>query len=155
MPELIMLVGLPASGKSTWRNQFDTSDYVVASTDDYIEAAAIKHGLTYDQAFANYIDEASEHLNRQIKQAVENNQSIIWDQTNLTVRSRKQKLSRIPEHYNKIAVAVVCKSYEEYNKRLNSRPGKTITQTVIDSMARSFQKPTTDEGFNFVYVIEN
>ena len=55
-----MLIGVPASGKSTWVNKSIGSimcnDTFVYSTDAYIEKIAENLGMTYDDVFKDIID---------------------------------------------------------------------------------------------------
>jgi len=155
-PILIMLVGLPGSGKSTWINkdlsEFENlfGEFAVISTDNYIEEKAKQEGKTYSEVFTKYIDEATREMNVTIAKAIRENKNIIWDQTNTTVKSRKGKLSKIPNSYNKIAV-VFHVPMETLKKRLEKRAaetGKIIPDHVMKSMNDSFEIPTKDEGFD-------
>jgi predicted kinase len=154
-PNLWMLVGVPGSGKSTWiANTFDHvdvhDDVVVASTDDHIMAIAAAYGKTYNEAFADNIKIAEKLMYGCVMNAVEGNCDIIWDQTNLTRKSRAKKLIMIPERYRKIAVVFPTPEPEELERRLVSRPGKTIPQHVINSMIHNFQHPQHAEGFDVI-----
>ena len=55
MATVYVLIGLPGSGKSTFRDKHiaanPTIEFVTCSTDDLIEEFAAKEGITYDQAF--------------------------------------------------------------------------------------------------------
>ena len=152
-PVLWMLVGVPGSGKSTWiTSKFDHvevhDDICVASTDDYIDVYARKNNSTYDEVFKEYIKTAEKLMYGCVKNAVEGNCDIIWDQTNLTRKTRAKKLIMIPDRYRKVAVVFPTPELEELGRRLASRPGKTIPKHVMDSMIASFQYPEYDEGFD-------
>ncbi len=67
MPKCTILVGVPASGKSTWhRNKFGEYPPAVASTDKIIEAVASSYGMTYDEGFKGMIQFAEQIMWRQI-----------------------------------------------------------------------------------------
>jgi len=87
-PTFVMLIGLPGSGKSTFRNEHG-EPYVVLSSDDFIEQRAIAEGVTYTEVFADAVDDASRHVHRNFREALANNASIMWDQTNLTPKKRR------------------------------------------------------------------
>lgn len=140
-----MLVGVPGSGKSTWIKNND-HDAIVLSTDNYIERAAEKHGKTYSEVFKDTIGQATDQMEKDLIQAVRNERDIIWDQTNLTAQSRKNKLGRIPRSYKKVAVFFSVP--QNLRDRLASRPGKTIPEPVIISMINQLQPPTKEEGFD-------
>ena len=154
MPRLYMLVGVPGSGKSTWirsRNH----DAVIASTDDHIEAAAAAQGLTYDDVFESEIKAATAALRETVKQAVRDKRDIIWDQTNLTAKSRRGKLGQVPKHYERIALYFPTPDGEELARRLASRAGKTIPAHVMASMIASLEPPGPSEGFDEIYQVPN
>ena len=154
MPTLFMLIGVPGSGKSTWirsRNH----DAVVASTDDKIEAAAAAQGLTYNDVFDAEIKAANAAMREDVKQAVKDKRDIIWDQTNLTAKSRRGKLGQVPKHYERIALYFPTPDGAELERRLGSRPGKTIPAHVMASMIASLELPTAGEGFDQIYHAPN
>ncbi len=145
MPILYMLVGVPGSGKTTWIKN-NKHDAVVLSTDNYIERYAMKTGKTYSEMFKELIGVATDQMEKDLVQAVRNERDIIWDQTNLTAKSRRTKLNRIPKDYKKIAVYFSVPN--DLRDRLASRPGKTIPEPVILSMINQLQPPTKEEGFD-------
>lgn len=153
MPTIFMLIGVPASGKSTWVASLDNHNSVILSTDSYIEDRALLMGLTYDKMFVPEIKNAENHMWSCLKNAISSNLDIIWDQTNLTMKSRANKLAGIPSHYKKVAVVFPTPDDLEHNRRLNSRPGKTIPEHIMNNMKQNFQQPTIKEGFDeIIYV---
>ena len=152
MPKLFMLIGVPGSGKSTWirsRNH----DAVIASTDDKIEAAAAAQGKTYNEVFDAEIKAANAAMREDVKQAVKDKRDIIWDQTNLTAKTRRGKMGQVPKSYERIALFFPTPDGEELQRRLASRPGKTIPAHVIASMLASLQPPMIDEDFDAIYEV--
>lgn len=153
-PFYLMLVGLPASGKTTLRNtlRFSKSNFpVVISTDDFLEKICEYTNKTYNEIFKDFIKAAERNSNRDLEDCVQNNKSMIDDRTNLSVKSRAKKLYRIPAHYKKYCIYVNPKiSDEEWYARLDSRPGKIIPHSVLVSMVDSIEAPTKKEGFEKV-----
>lgn len=150
MATLYMLVGVPGSGKTTWiRN--NKHDAVVLSTDDYIEKIAAKQGKTYSEVFKDTIGDATDQMEKDLIQALRNERDIIWDQTNLTTKARKSKLSRIPKSYKKVGVYFSVP--QDLRDRLANRPGKVIPEPVIISMINQLQPPTKEEGFDEVVAV--
>lgn len=152
MPTLIVLVGLPASGKSTSIPK-DFSGFIY-STDNYIEEKAAVVGKTYSEAFQDFIGSVTKAMNDQLADAIRQRADIIWDQTNLAPKKRRSILKQIPGDYTKICVCRMPPQNEEEMKeikaRLASRPGKDIPDYVLENMLRSFVKPSRDEGFDNV-----
>ena len=147
MPNFYMLIGVPASGKSTWVNQ-NRRGAVVISSDDYIEKQAEKLKSTYNDVFNDYIKDANRHVQSAAKQAFADSMDVIWDQTNLTRNSRKSKLAMVPKDYKKIAVYFPTPAPEVHKKRLDSRPGKNIPDFVMNSMIKTLEPPSKEEGFD-------
>lgn len=151
----MMLVGLPGSGKSTFiRNLVEQGiEYTVASTDNYIEERATEEGISYDEAFSKHIKAASKNMNKIIQSAVANRVPLIWDQTNLTPKSRKKKLKMIPaDIYYRKAVYFDIPD-DVLVKRLKMRgeaEGKNIPFHVMERMKESFIAPTREEGFDTI-----
>jgi predicted kinase len=144
-----MLIGVPASGKSTWRENYQ-GDAVVISTDDLIEGWAAAHNTTYNDAFKDNIALATKVANERAVAAFTAGKDVIWDQTNITKKSRKSKLAMVPEHYRKTAVFFATPPEEEWQRRLNSRPGKSIPNNILMGMASSLEMPDQDEGWDTI-----
>lgn len=155
-PDLYMLVGLPGSGKSTWVNHHHNNhpQMVVLSTDNYIEQVSEMRDQTYNEVFNEVFDRAESALEDDLRIAVEDEQDIIWDQTNLTVKTRRRKLAKIPDSYRKIAV-IFTTSEDTLNRRLACRTGKGISNNVIKSMRDSYVRPDYSEGFGTIMEIYN
>lgn len=152
MPTLYMLVGVPASGKSTWAKQ-NRGDALVASSDDYIEKQAEKMGTTYSDVFDDYIKAANNHAIETARKAFSDKLDLIWDQTNLTKNGRRNKLKMVPKDYKKVAVFFPTPHMDVLKNRLGSRPGKNIPDYVISTMVKTIEKPSVDEGFNEIIVV--
>jgi predicted kinase len=151
-PELIMMVGVPGVGKSTWIRDHMTKNpsknYAIVSSDDIIEEMGAPEGLSYADAFAKFSGFAIKEMDRRAKEYIAEGRNIIWDQTNLNPKARKTKLA-IAASYRKIAVVFSLTDAERerrYEKR-KVETGKTIPAHVIANMLRSFQAPTRAEGF--------
>jgi predicted kinase len=157
MSKVYFLIGVPGVGKSTWvaKQPFDWNKTVIASTDNYIERHASSQGKTYNDVFGDTIKDAGKHLNKTVQDAIDSNLDIIWDQTNVTVNSRKRKIAMIPANYEKIAIVFLPPEMAELYRRLKNRPGKTIPQRVLLQMLDDFQIPTKDEGFDDIKIIDS
>ena len=152
------MVGLPATGKSTLVNQVirDLGDKVfVYSTDDLLEAAAKELGSTYDEVFETLIKSVTEAANSLLDVAVRNKHNVIWDQTNLGAKKRTKIINRMRQAGYRVECECILlpagdSQFEDWRWRMQSRPGKTIPVSVIESMMDSYVKPTEDEGFDAV-----
>jgi predicted kinase len=151
MPKCYQLVGVPASGKSSWVNNQDwAKDCVVVSTDHFVEIYARLVGKTYSEVFNDFMPRAVDMMAKEVVIAREMNKDIIWDQTSTTVKSRARKFRMLPD-YEHIAVVFETPNRIELKRRLDSRPGKEIPDAVIEGMLASFEMPTEEEGFKEIW----
>jgi tRNA uridine 5-carbamoylmethylation protein Kti12 len=154
MPTAYILVGIPASGKTTWvghrKTNWDTTAYV--STDKFVDQEATRQNKTYSEVFNDSMQAALTKMINDVIDAKNAGKDIIWDQTSTTVQSRKRKFNMLPD-YKMVAVVFRTPVEQELQRRLNSRPGKVIPPDVVKSMIDNFEEPTKEEGFDeIIYV---
>lgn len=153
MAEIVILCGIPTSGKSTYVQRLLKIPYwsnaVVLSTDDYIEKEAQRLNLTYNEIFDDVISDATRQLEIAFIEAKDKGKDIIFDQTNLSKKIRRKKLSKLPSCYRRTAVWFQI-DLEEALKRNKTREGKFIPESILKRMYHQFEVPTYDEGFDFI-----
>ena len=147
-PILYMLVGLPYCGKSTWALKAPAH---LINTDLYIEKMCLVENKKYHDIIHKYIKKASEEMDNSLTFFIGNEKSVVIDQTNLTVKSRKKKLDRFTEKYYKIAI-VWQLELVEHIRRKEQRPDKFVPDKVLNRMSLSFEIPTLDEGFDLIVI---
>jgi len=153
MPTCYQLVGVPASGKSTWiKDQIWALGLTVVSTDAFVEDYARAQGKTYSEVFADYMPTAVNLMAEQVVRARTLGHTVIWDQTSTTIASRARKFNMLPD-YEHIAVVFRTPEHTELMRRLMSRPGKEIPDHVIASMIANWEEPTIEEGFNEIWYV--
>lgn len=151
MPKCYQLVGVPGAGKSTWINSQDwTKDCVMVSTDAWVDREAERVGKTYNEIFDEYMPKAVALMTNQVENAREKKLDIIWDQTSVSVKSRKRKFNMLPD-YEHIAIVFKTPDEPELSRRLDSRPGKSIPDFVMRSMIENFDMPSENEGFKEIW----
>jgi len=154
-----MLVGVPASGKSTWRVTRLGGFGIELSTDDIIERLADRWGFTYNEIFKDTISFAEKVMKRDFIEAAERDVDVIIDRTNLTAKSRRKWIEMLKLYQYEIDCVVFPEvgsealSHEEWKRRLNSRQGKSIPQEVLDRMINSYEIPLKSEGFDNIIFI--
>ena len=158
MPECVFLCGIPCSGKSTYVEKLKKIPYwenaVVLSTDAYIEKQAQRMGMTYNQIFDDVIDNATRELELEFIMAKDRGENLIWDQTNLTVKTRKKKLSKLPSFYARGVIYFEI-SLEEALERNKNREGKFIPESILKRMYQQLEVPTLEEDFDYYEKIES
>lgn len=152
-PFVTFLIGLPASGKSTFcKRNYSDIDHHRYSTDDEIEAIAKREGKTYSDVFKDAYKEANRIANEKLGWAINDRVNVVWDQTNLSSAKRIRSLESFNDDYVKIGAVflppLTFQDVQTLKRRLESRPGKTIGWNVIINMIGTYEIPTIDEGFD-------
>ncbi len=154
-PQLMVLVGPPCSGKSTWIAN-NANGAVVISRDALVEEVGAKRGLNYNEAFKflNANKDVSDAevdgvLNTTIADARNAGVSVVIDMTNMSKKGRRRWINEFAK-YDKKAV-VFLTGFEELKKRNKNRAnltGKYIPGHVLEDMCIRYSLPTYAEGFN-------
>lgn len=164
---VIMLVGTPGQGKTTFINDPDNQNAITVkygvefnvSSDAPIEDIAMYTGKTYSEVFQQVIDSANKYVEVMVSLLSLGERSFIIDRTSLTKKSRANMLNRIAgkEHYNKIAVVFDEVDKIEQLRRLDERgktEGKVISAKLLEEMQGRFEYPELSEGFDEVMTVQ-
>lgn len=157
MPAIYILVGPPASGKSTWRESYlsKISDpTAVLSTDDLIEDYATQNSMDYTQAFKEVsFADLEKTMFFKFREALVRSENIIVDRTNMRVKSRNRFLASVPKNYKKVAVVFEIDT-PLLLSRLHNRAkqtGKSIPEKNVLDMISTYQEPTMDEFDSIIF----
>ena len=148
-----MLTGLPGCGKSTYRKPYVD----VISSDMFIEAYAQMTGLTYNEVFESQVKPAEQNMYALMKQFIaDGSKLIIWDQTNLSSKTRMKKLQQFNEaggrDYRKISLFFEPDLNLSLQRNEERRSfGRGVPVHVIESMFSQVQVPKKAEGFDYVF----
>lgn len=151
-----ILVGVPASGKSTWLKEQDRLDNTwVLSTDDVIEEVANQFGFTYNEVFKELINFADKVMWQDAHYAAQDSCTVYVDRTNLSAKARKRFIDFFKQYdYTFKAIVFPQPDETEWHRRLNSREGKTIPAHVLQNMQNSYEIPLLSEGFDEITYME-
>ena len=154
-PFVIILIGPPLSGKSTWiRENFPTTE-VISRDEIVMEVYGSKN---YTDAFNNVDQkEVDRVLTQKFLDANEAKKNVIVDMTHMASKRRKQNLNYFSDDYYKLGVIFPILSDEEYERRNKKRieeENKDLPMRIVKSMISSYQPITPDEGFNKVITLK-
>ena len=141
--EVVCMVGLPCSGKSTYiKKKFDDS-YVIISRDAIVEE--IGEGANYNEKFKS-VDQkkVNKILDERKKQAIKEKKNVILDLTHMSRKSRRSSMGSFPKSYKRKAVVVLA-GMRDIMDRNEKREGKYIPSHVYESMTKAFYPPMYDE----------
>ena len=150
-PFVIILIGPPLSGKTTWiRENFPTTE-VISRDEIVMEVYGSKN---YTEAFKSVDQkEVDKVLTQKFLDANKEKKNVIVDMTHMASKRRKQNLNYFTDDYYKLGVIFPILSDEEYEKRNQKRieeENKDLPMGIVKSMISSYQPITSDEGFNKV-----
>ena len=154
-PYLIILIGPPLSGKTTWikKNFLDKGiDIDIISRDQIVLDV---HGSNnYDDAFSSVNQkEVDRKLHQEMTDANKNKRNTIIDMTHMTSKRRSHNLSFFDKSYYKLAIIFPILSDDEYSQRNMKRSGienKTLPMPIVKRMISQYQPVAKEEGFNKV-----
>ena len=150
-PFVIILIGPPLSGKSTWiRENFP--DTTVICRDEIL--MDVYGSRNYTEAFKNVDQkEVDRVLHQSLVDVNKEKKNVIVDMTHMGSRRRKQNLNYFTNDYYKLGVIFPILSDEEYvtrNQKRIDEENKNIPMSVIKGMISTYQTISPEEGFNKV-----
>lgn len=144
-PRLILLVGIPGSGKTTYARKNMDDNTIHLSSD------AIRKELYGDEAIQGDPAEVFSLMQSRAIESLNEGKDVWYDATNVTRKDRASIINVCPK-FAKIEAYIIWASIEECIKRDASRD-RTVGKEVIDKMLKRFQAVYYDEGIDEIKVI--
>lgn len=141
-----MLVGLPASGKSTYAKELREAYGEDKTT--IIESDSYRERLYGDPAIQGDNNKLFEVIHSDVLEKLSEGFNVVFDATNI---SRKHRVALVQKLSNNVVkeCIIVATSYPRCLERNNQRERK-VPKEVIDRMWKSFQTPTYTEGWDII-----
>uniref|UniRef100_A0A9J8CPQ7 Uncharacterized protein n=1 Tax=Cyprinus carpio carpio TaxID=630221 RepID=A0A9J8CPQ7_CYPCA len=160
--EILMMVGLPGSGKTTWaiKHAVENPDkkYNILGTNAIMEKMKVM-GLRRQRNYAGrwdiLIQQATQCLNRLIQIAARKKRNYILDQTNVYGSAQRRKM-RPFEGFQRKAI-VICPTDEDLKERTLKRTdeeGKDVPDHAVLEMKANFVLPDVGEFLDDVTFVE-
>lgn len=150
MANLILVCGLPGSGKSTYLSQFEHNTNCNVISRDKIRFAILQD----DEAYFSHEEEVCKNLWNKINESLAANKNTYVDQTSLNPESRSYLLKHITSHYDEL-IAIWFNIPEQICLQRNENRQNTkayVPRGVIRRMSYQFVPPYLDEGFDKIYM---
>ena len=146
---LVVTVGLPSSGKTSWVDDFIGENQGKAI--DVISSDKIREEVFNDIEDQNHNSEVFDLMKRRTKESLSQGHIAIYEATNISSKRRRALLKELNKYYDK---AICLFKY----KRLiacqidNEKRDREVPSDVIDRMYRNFEIPHKNEGFDEIIV---
>lgn len=157
-PKLIYLVGLPGSGKSRYAENLMLKhpDSVCISSDK------IRGELYGDENCQDNPGRVFDLMQKRTLDALKEGKTVIYDATNVVRKNRIAFLKNIPdaiirgdyiEYFSRVCVIVWARLEDCINR--DAARDRRVGEKVIMKMAKRFQTPWYDEGWNQIEIYRN
>lgn len=148
MNVLIVMCGLPGSGKSTYTKYItDSGHFECVSTDQ------IRKRLYGDENIQGNGKEVFDTAFLQLQTFGLAKKHCVFDATNITQKARRRVVQECRNYYD----LIVCKYIDtplEVCLHRNSQRERVVPKEVILRMANQFTMPSREEGFDYVDTIK-
>lgn len=141
MATVYILVGAPASGKSTYAKEY-LSHTKIVSTD------AIRKELYGDESIQGNGNKVFSFAYARMRAAAKSGIDVTFDATSMTVSARKRIMEKAP--IGTKFVAIVFERCEETLLENNNKRDRHVPEFVIKKMLSNYVRPTLEEGFSEV-----
>lgn len=154
VPELVLTIGIPGSGKSTWIKQFNQKNYnkyTIVSPDQIRKELT---GNISDQSQNAKVMGISKKIARE---TLESGKSVLLDATNVDTSNRKDFVADMPKGI-KLRAKIFYVDPQEAKRRIRKdlSAGKDradVPVDVMESMIKKFEHTLSvlkDEGFEII-----
>lgn len=140
---IVMLIGLPGSGKSTKAKEYESLGYVIHSSD------AIRNELNLHSL--NDTQKVFDILHERIIEDIKLGKDIVYDSTNLT-RKRRMSFLEMIKNFKCIRICEVMLTSIEICRERNSKriSYSRVTDKEYDILIDRFNFPMSDEGWDII-----
>lgn len=146
---LIVMCGLPASGKSTYSQWLAESGVFRRVCPDLIRKEM--YGDENIQGDGKRVFETAHH---DIKEYACLGENVVFDATNIDRKTRINLVKKMRPHFD----IIICKWFSTpllTCKLRNAQRERQVPYEVLERMAERFRPPMLDEGFDLVEEVKN
>ena len=145
MNKLTIMVGLPASGKSTYAKRFESENTIVLSSDEF------RKRLLGDENSQENNDLVFKTLYKEARELLKIGKNVIIDATNINIKARRRVLSNFSDLDIVREACVMATPYGICVENDKNR-SRTVGEDVIKKFLCRFEIPMQYEGFDQVII---
>ena len=149
-PRLVLMLGLPLSGKDSLLKQLDMEGFEIVSRDDIMTSSETDN---YRESYRNQDSKAIDKIFfSRLDQFNQSALDVIVNATHLKIARRRKLLLRFPEH-KKICIVIplidisTCKTRNEARYK---QTAKFIPEKVFLEMLEMYEAVSSAEGFDLI-----
>ena len=140
---LIIMCGIPASGKSTVAKYFNSN---IVSTD------SIRKELYGDEGTQGNGKDVFSLAYSRIRNYLSLGENVVFDATNIRKRDRKTVIDIGKEYNCDNIIICYCSTSLKIALKRNANRERKVPAPVIERMFNNFEKPSYAEGVNYICV---
>lgn len=161
---IVMICGVPGSGKSTIANDFKDVGYLIFCPDTY--RGIISKTKTGREHWTDAMHESDQYVSaeawnmayKEMQKAINNGNSVVFDAMLQTQKSRRSffgQLNKVKVPFYSIYVDVELETAKMRNAKRAENGGRFVPEFVIEEKWRVQVFPQLEEGFTETIIINN
>ena len=148
MKKIIVVVGLPGCGKSTYIEKMKTDEIVILCADD------IRKELLGDEADQSQNAHIFEVFFERLYKLMEEGRDVVIDNASSVEARRRKVYVDAAKKYGYFAEALVINTSIEDCLINNNARERKVPEYVIERYSKMFEAPTVEEGFELITTVD-
>lgn len=144
MAEVILTIGMPGSGKSTWAESYCRAGGAIR-----INADKMRYLISGNESDQNCNGKVFENLKLMYRYLLDGGYSIVVDNLNCKIKDRKFWIEEAKIYKCKIKCVIFNTGIEVCWVR-NCYRARTVPKHVLERFELNFEPPTLEEGFDII-----
>jgi len=152
MTNLVITVGAPGSGKSTWVEEYKlTHPYMIFLSSDFLRGFFGK-----DENDQSVSAQVFRHMESEVDRLLSEGKDVCIDATNMHRKARKVWIEYARKHGAMLTAYVFIvdrNTLIERNQKRGETGGRNVPVDVIDRMLTNYVEPTKEDGFQQIHFV--
>jgi len=152
MKNVVITVGAPGSGKSTWVEEYKlTHPYMTFLSSDFLRGFFGK-----DENDQSVSAQVFRYMENEVDRLLSEGKDVCIDATNMHRRARKVWIEYARKHNAMLTAYVFIVDRDtliERNQKRGTAGGRNVPVDVIDRMLTNYVEPTKEEGIQQIHFV--